>query len=199
MVTPHEEGTLIDFDYADLVDIETGLPLSPNTVERRRTGTVPFMALDVLHPSRKRRAEFPQHHFPRYDLESFIWVLVWTIHHYVPSTIPDLDSRRVWVKDAFDSDLSATTYAKTRSLKRQFIAQMTLSPKVGYDSTSALCMKLLQILREAYDAQDAVEDPKATDVVPSEWYYYMGGIFTPERIIKTVSDHLSAMTPVKKT
>lgn len=199
MVTPHQEGTLIDFDYADLVDTEAGLPISPNTVERRRTGTVPFMALDVLHRSKTRRAEFNNHHFPRYDLESFIWVLVWTIHHYVPSTIPELDASRVWVKDTFDSDLSATNYAKTRSLKRQFIANISLSPQAGYDSTSVLCVKLLKILREAYDAQDAMEQSKATPPVPSEWYYDMGGIFTPERIIQTVSDHLGAMTLVKKS
>lgn len=79
-------GVLIDFDHAAFVDQKSGAPLKQEPSSRNRTGTTPFMAMDLCtppvplnNPSSKpeRYANYPQFHLPRYDLESFIWVLLW--------------------------------------------------------------------------------------------------------------------------
>jgi Fungal protein kinase len=59
-------GVLNDFDLA----IISGRR-SSNT---ERTGTMPFMALDVLESI---TASSPQQHLYRYDVESFLWVAIW--------------------------------------------------------------------------------------------------------------------------
>ncbi|KAF7343467.1 hypothetical protein MVEN_01779600 [Mycena venus] len=67
-------GLLIDFDYA--------LVLNPNgergpVATGHRTGTLPFMAVDVLVEG----DELPLHE-PRHDLESLLYVLIWVCVHY---------------------------------------------------------------------------------------------------------------------
>ncbi|KAI9460375.1 hypothetical protein HD554DRAFT_2133358 [Boletus coccyginus] len=63
-------GVLIDFDLATIVDSVTG---------NERTGTVPFMALDLLS---KEVLAGKIEHIYAYDAESFIWVLVWICLRY---------------------------------------------------------------------------------------------------------------------
>ena len=59
-------GVLNDYDLAS----QKGDPPRGN----QRTGTIPFMALDLLRPDgQSGKVE----HVYRHDLESFIWVLVW--------------------------------------------------------------------------------------------------------------------------
>ncbi|KAK7042389.1 hypothetical protein R3P38DRAFT_2511725 [Favolaschia claudopus] len=68
-----QRGLLIDVDYA-LVLSPTG---ERNTATAHRTGTLPFMAVEVLLKGEK----LPQH-LPRHDLESFLYVLIWICAHY---------------------------------------------------------------------------------------------------------------------
>ncbi|KAH7891034.1 hypothetical protein F5I97DRAFT_1790852, partial [Phlebopus sp. FC_14] len=63
-------GVLIDFDLASLGDGVTGT---------ERTGTVPFMALDLL-TEEALRGEVK--HLYEHDAESFIWVLTWISLRY---------------------------------------------------------------------------------------------------------------------
>lgn len=80
-------GMVIDFDHAVEVDTVTGEPLVKELHSKNRTGTTPFLALDLCHPPKKNPNDkhgkpedyenFPHFHLPRYDLESFIWVLLW--------------------------------------------------------------------------------------------------------------------------
>ncbi|KAJ7823655.1 hypothetical protein B0H13DRAFT_1919551 [Mycena leptocephala] len=67
-------GLLIDLDYA--------LVLNPDgergpTATGHRTGTLPFMALDILVDGE----ELPTH-LPRHDLESLLYALIWVCIHY---------------------------------------------------------------------------------------------------------------------
>lgn len=68
---------LIDFDLAVLVD-EEGKPLGPTS--RHRTGTLPFMAVDVIkdmHLSQTMQDYKPIVHRVRHDFESLFWVCMW--------------------------------------------------------------------------------------------------------------------------
>lgn len=62
-------GIVNDYDNAVILD-QDGNPQAPPSTHR--TGTIPFMALDLLAP------EPPARHLYRHDLESFFYVLVWT-------------------------------------------------------------------------------------------------------------------------
>ena len=64
-------GVLNDYDVASL---ESDSPLA-----NERTGTIPFMALDLLENHGKKGIV---KHVYRHDLESFIWVLVWLTLQY---------------------------------------------------------------------------------------------------------------------
>ncbi|KAG1726848.1 hypothetical protein EDB19DRAFT_1751609 [Suillus lakei] len=65
-------GVLNDYDLSSL-NINAG------PTGNERTGTVPFMALDLLNPE-GQRGEVA--HLYRHDLESFVWVLVWVCLRY---------------------------------------------------------------------------------------------------------------------
>ncbi|KAG6917057.1 hypothetical protein DXG01_004029 [Tephrocybe rancida] len=68
-----KQGILNDWDMASFVDENDGIQLSTAT---HRTGTVPFMAMDLLVDN------FPPPHLYRHDLESFFYILVWSaVHH----------------------------------------------------------------------------------------------------------------------
>lgn len=81
------QGYPIDFDHSIYVKdrtSDTGEPKEKSSA-LHRTGTAPFMALDHLAPPKLKSTsllKFPSWHLPRYDMESFIWVLCWTMHHF---------------------------------------------------------------------------------------------------------------------
>lgn len=68
------EGVLIDLDLAHEEKLEDGDGPEPTSLHR--TGTLPFMALDLLHD----RDGYPHYH--RHDLESFVYVLAWIAGRY---------------------------------------------------------------------------------------------------------------------
>lgn len=70
-------GVLNDYDLSSLASAH-----GPQGNER--TGTVPFMALDLLTP-KGQGGEVK--HLYRHDLESFIWVLVWVCLRYKDGTL----------------------------------------------------------------------------------------------------------------
>jgi len=65
-------GVLNDYDLSSLADAE-----GPQGNER--TGTIPFMALDLLT---EEGQQGKVQHLYRHDLESFMWVLVWVALRY---------------------------------------------------------------------------------------------------------------------
>lgn len=68
---------LIDLDHSVAVNPQTGKPVALSPSTKDRTGTIPFMAVDLCHSRSKNN--FPGYHLPRYDLESFVWVFVWVM------------------------------------------------------------------------------------------------------------------------
>ncbi|KAF9502723.1 hypothetical protein BS47DRAFT_1403189 [Hydnum rufescens UP504] len=85
-------GVLIDFDLAVFVEVNprTG---SLHLDRRFRTGTLPFMAIDLLYGKDKI-------HWVRHDLESILWVTVWYTARYHEGTettraFQDLDEIRI--------------------------------------------------------------------------------------------------------
>ncbi|KAG1824081.1 hypothetical protein EV424DRAFT_735504 [Suillus variegatus] len=70
-------GVLNDFDLSSIKESLSSIQGSPKGFER--TGTVPFMALDLLKPDAiAGRVE----HVYRHDAESFVWVLAWICLRY---------------------------------------------------------------------------------------------------------------------
>ncbi|KZT22806.1 hypothetical protein NEOLEDRAFT_1031523, partial [Neolentinus lepideus HHB14362 ss-1] len=63
----HRKGLLIDLDYAT----DYPEPANRQTGMAERTGTLPFMAVDLLSAWGK------VHHKPEWDLESLLYVLIW--------------------------------------------------------------------------------------------------------------------------
>ncbi|TFK21745.1 hypothetical protein FA15DRAFT_549922, partial [Coprinopsis marcescibilis] len=61
------KGILNDWDMATRADTKNQVPRSS---AQHRTGTLPFMACDLL-------AIEPPRHYYRHDLESFMYVLIW--------------------------------------------------------------------------------------------------------------------------
>lgn len=81
-------GVLIDFDLAVFVDDQDGRTLH---LDRRfRTGTLPFMAMDLLDETDKI-------HWVRHDLESVLWVTVWYTARY-DKGIETTDAFQDWRK-----------------------------------------------------------------------------------------------------
>ncbi|KAG1897795.1 uncharacterized protein F5891DRAFT_505686 [Suillus fuscotomentosus] len=68
---------LNDFDLSSIEDLLSSIQGGPKGFER--TGTVPFMALDLLKPE---AIAGQVEHVYRHDAESFIWVLAWICLRY---------------------------------------------------------------------------------------------------------------------
>ncbi|KIK32859.1 hypothetical protein CY34DRAFT_814033 [Suillus luteus UH-Slu-Lm8-n1] len=70
-------SVLNDFDLSSIIQIMSSTKDAPRGLER--TGTVPFMALDLLTP---KAIMGDVEHVYRHDAESFIWVLTWICLRY---------------------------------------------------------------------------------------------------------------------
>ena len=89
--TPSTTGLLIDLDHSSALNpppIQHG-----SSTARRRTGTIPYMAIDLL------RNEYEEHLY-HHDVESFLYVILWSCLYnsrdcgYVPGPEdPDLNRR----------------------------------------------------------------------------------------------------------
>jgi hypothetical protein len=66
------KGVVNDWDMASHLDDKGEVPTS---TARHRTGTIPFMAGDLL-------VDKPPVHIYRHDLESFLYILIWAAVHF---------------------------------------------------------------------------------------------------------------------
>ena len=69
---PIRKGLLIDLDYATYYFVGTERDVNKG----HRTGTVPFMAIEILHDGSKTKNR------PTHDLESLFYVLLWICSNY---------------------------------------------------------------------------------------------------------------------
>jgi len=95
-------GVLNDYDLSSSADAE-----GPQGNER--TGTIPFMALDLLT---EEGQEGKVQHLYRHDLESFMWVLVWVVLRYKDGQLLPRKIRRF--------DKWATVDAETCGMQKSF-------------------------------------------------------------------------------
>ena len=101
-------GVLLDFDLAVLLDKDGRVPAP---MSEFRTGTPAFMAIDLL-----KKAKGP--HLFRYDLESFLWVLIWyACNHEDGERLQD-EAFPGWFGFASDSDIA---WRKREILKKSNI------------------------------------------------------------------------------
>ncbi|KAG5649498.1 hypothetical protein H0H81_003462 [Sphagnurus paluster] len=121
------KGILNDWDMASYVDENDEIQLSTAT---HRTGTVPFMARDLLV------AGDPPPHLYRHDLESFFYILVWAALHY-----DFTKKKRSRVKEVVQA-WNNNKFDIARSLKRLFILDITQRDEVLLSARSG-CMSLI--------------------------------------------------------
>lgn len=110
-----EHGVLNDFDLARIRD---GRESSATGTER--TGTVPFMALDLL-TQEGFRGDVPRLY--RHDLESFIWVLPYQLLYGLNSAQDDM--LRKWDTADYDQCLAQ---------KHSFLFEPNYQPRPGYEA-----------------------------------------------------------------
>jgi hypothetical protein len=104
-------GILNDWDMASYVEDNDEIKLSTAT---HRTGTIPFMARDLL-------VDTPPPHLYRHDLESFFYILVWAALHYdfaSKERLPTLPLMQRWDDNALDIALDSKYRFITDDLKR---------------------------------------------------------------------------------
>jgi hypothetical protein len=95
-------GILNDWDMASLLDLLGDATLS---TARHRTGTVPFMAMELLHKN-------PPAHLYRHDLESFFYILIWAAIHYDIPHKKHLSTTNLYIA-GWDSDLHTSSMNKS--------------------------------------------------------------------------------------
>ncbi|KAJ7628424.1 hypothetical protein FB45DRAFT_918262 [Roridomyces roridus] len=107
-------GLLIDVDYALVIKPDEG---ARKPAVGHRTGTLPFMAIDVLYFG----GDLPTHE-PKHDLESMLYVLIWMCVNYAgPKNVErknfDIHDSKLsgWVKAG---DYESNGFAKTATMSR---------------------------------------------------------------------------------
>ena len=120
------KGILIDFDVA--MNLADG-PRTPSEV----VGTRPFMAIGIL---RKRR------HTYRHDLESFLYVFLWTVIAERAENPPRTSRLRQWNKGSWDE----SAMKKTHDMNHDNFAVLLAGFTPEFDSLKPLAETLRQIL-----------------------------------------------------
>ncbi|KAJ7204052.1 hypothetical protein GGX14DRAFT_369090, partial [Mycena pura] len=141
-------GVLNDFDLVVLWHKE------PRSTSKQRTGTEPYMAMDLLVTGP------PPPHLYRFDLESLFYVIVHVVCQYHEGKKIDNPPFDAW-------DHLGTEALHT--IKTKFLANaMTTKPKSNFLAFQRLTLFLHKMFRDAYnarmDAQTlALLDPSPTD------------------------------------
>lgn len=140
-------GVLNDFDLATKVDRTV-------TSSKQRTGTQPFMAIELLRPN-------PPGHLFRHDLESFFYVLVWIITRYHNGKVIETPPLQEW--EDYGRDLLP-------ALKNDFLySESIVHSTANYKSIFAWARRLRSMFANAYsarrifrDEQEELQDSEAT-------------------------------------
>ncbi|TFY56161.1 hypothetical protein EVG20_g9035 [Dentipellis fragilis] len=98
-------GILNDWDLCEEVDTD---PKNHTATSRHRTGTLPFMAMELL-------SDKPPIHRYRHDLESFFWILIWAVYHF------ELNGKERRPNDLVNSWMQGT-WKEMALAKRDFLA-----------------------------------------------------------------------------
>ena len=202
-------GILNDWDmssrverYPGMASVVTMVTNDPSRVAEaealnNRTGTVPFMALDLLTED----GPVPKHLY-RHDLESFLWVLIWAAVHYDIPNKKNLSGPQ----DEIDRELriwDEGTREEVRSCKRALMRKVCGgSPRHSSDSDVEDVLDrvrpefrrlktewIIPLIRMFYRAYNEL---RYTDVDEET----CGGIVTFERFMATI-DRKSRLVPCR--
>ncbi|KAJ7177924.1 hypothetical protein C8R46DRAFT_1346203 [Mycena filopes] len=109
-------GLLIDLDYALVLNIDGS---RGPTATGHRTGTLPFMAIDVLTDGVELSA-----HEPHHDLESLLYVFIWICIHYAGPNNSERQNFDIhdsplkgWVEGPTYEDIGLTKYSSMSAPK----------------------------------------------------------------------------------
>jgi len=164
------KGIVNDWDMASHLDDAGEVPLS---TARHRTGTIPFMARDLL-------VDKPPAHIYRHDLESFYYILVWAVVHF------DLKNKRRHRNHHKLADWDASTLDQVRKVKRSFIQSRQESYDI-FDVTrkefTELRTQWLEPLRRLF--KEATESEERNESSDYDFSTY-GGLLTFETFMATL-------------
>ncbi|KAK7439851.1 hypothetical protein VKT23_017423 [Stygiomarasmius scandens] len=165
------KGVLNDWDLSSKIDEEGNVPTSD---AKHRTGTLPFLALDLLRTK-------PEHHLYRHDLESFLYVLLWAGLHY------RLDGKRnpypnEAVRGWISSDFKVAIAHKESLLSFKWQIDQLLGAFTPEFKPLAETWgrSLLNLFKVAYRDKDDNEDDESWDKET------MGGYLTFENFMKAL-------------
>lgn len=189
--TSRPRGYPIDLDLAIKVD-DLGKPIEDTPSSKHRTGTAPFMALDLL---RKPKRRFPDWHLPRFDVESFIWVFCWTLHHFDAPRVSahGAESERDW-KEAplFDGafEIGETRWhlkaSKLRWAKEAESAPSPIEIDPSFGSLIPLMWILLEQVVDAYNFEDTLVASKKPR--KEEEFAILNGKLEVDNIIRIIEE-----------
>lgn len=188
-------GYLIDFDHAVKVDKTTGEPVVSTASSRHRSGTTPFMALDRLSRPEISSKYLPRWHLPRYDIESFIWVFCWTLHHF-GGKHASRDERKWRTCEAIDMAFSHSSEFLTRSTKLQWATtkRMRTSMDPSFEPLKQVMDNLLQpVIRgygEAAKFVSCVESNELAAGLTTGWFHTLGNRLIYSRILGIIQGAL---------
>ena len=173
MFKSHEgrsKGIVNDWDMGSHLDNAGEVPLS---AARHRTGTIPFMARDLL-------VDNPPPHLYRHDLESFYYILVWAVVHF------DLPNKRRYHNHHALADWDASTLDQVRKSKMIFIQNRTIAAEIfahARKEFAQLRTEWLEPLRRLF--KDAAESEERNDSPDYDFKTY-GGILTFETFMAAI-------------
>ena len=150
-------GILNDFDLATWVD--------HSTTNHDRTGTIPFMAIDLLKDGLDRRTP----RLYRHDIESFSWVLAFvTVAHieYKDRTIK-ISSRKgvhTWFQDRDQDQREAHILSKTFFHSKYGKAQGVTAPYSDYINTIRQITRYWSNFHEAREPVELILGPEGEPI-----------------------------------
>lgn len=192
-------GYPIDLDHAIYVkdpEDPSGEPRDNSPSSKHRTGTAPFMSLDLLKPPRRREhPSFPTWHLPRYDVESFIWVFCWTLHHFKMGRKKNGTVYRKW-KSApqFDQAFNGEDRAIVRAKKWQWASTLPTMDEVdqSFNSLKPLMVSLVNLIVDAYIAQEGKLRRSTPGVLLD--FVHMDGHFVIDDVIQLIQEYYDKLT-----
>ncbi|PPQ90629.1 hypothetical protein CVT25_006612 [Psilocybe cyanescens] len=199
--SPPTRGILNDFDMAAVLNSDGGID-SDRGPHHHLTGTLPFMARDLLLPQAYRSNDSLDSsiaHFYRYDLESFYYILIWAATHYNLKT-----GRRVgpktgekshleqWNKNE-DGDTQEAYYAKNSLYSGIYLKPIIVDVRKEWQGLWDKWIEpLSRMFRKGFHAQDMAREDKEADFD----YATCGGHITFEKFMLAIGETPRGLNPI---
>jgi hypothetical protein len=167
------KGIVNDWDMASHLD--TAGEVTTSTA-RHRTGTIPFMARELL-------VDEPPVHLYRHDLESFFYILVWAAVHFDIQSKTRLPIHPV-LKEWDNDSLRITWHAKGNFLLGAGASELVFS-HVREEFSDVLDNWILPLWNLFVDAVQAMPRPGRA-VLPGFDHETLGGCLTFDTFMATI-------------